>query len=175
MRLTRNWSTLKTGILTLGFGGLMFAAPTLLALIDYEFRLGPWIAWTLGGLGVLGGLYMTIEGARRYTIEVSETGLDLVVSGLTAKIAWDDVDGIVIEHDRSDGKQPPAILAMVPAEKATLPKQPTYDSHLDGRKGFILMKVDEIAQGHDGVVAAMTAHAGAKFSDHIRNPAVASS
>jgi hypothetical protein len=165
VELTRNWKSLKTGIMLLVVGMVFLASPSLLALVGREFVLGSWVGYVMGGIGFLGGIFMIVEGAARYRIGVSELGLDLKVPGLTAKVPWQQIDTVVAERDTTVEKNPSVVLVMVPSPGAELPRKPEYQSRHEGRFGIKLIQVDELRDGHNAMASAMHRYAGAKFVD----------
>ncbi|MEV4345258.1 hypothetical protein AB0J83_12345 [Actinoplanes sp. NPDC049596] len=156
---------LRTAIFLTAFGALGVALPTLIGLIGYEFRLGPWLIYILGGIVLLGGLINLYSVLRRpFRLAVEGTVLIVRSGGLKADIPWESLDAITIE--RAHFLDPPAAPHVIvwPAPGVNLGSSSTYRRKNDDRTGYLIIQTDDLREPYPEVAAFFHRFAGHKFT-----------
>ncbi|MBV1853310.1 hypothetical protein [Catellatospora tritici] len=166
MSLHRNTGkVVRTSLVMLLLSALAAGLPSLLALVDREFVLGPWFWYLTGAVMAvfsLGSLYSTLR--HEFRLEAADTGLVVRCAEIKADLPWSSVAAVTIERPHYlDGNASPAVILWL-APGVEVKAKPNYRTKDGSRAGFQLISLDDLVESPDEVVATLRRYGGEKVA-----------
>ncbi|MBW6440035.1 hypothetical protein KZ829_40560 [Actinoplanes hulinensis] len=156
---------LRTALLLVLLGVVLFAFPALLNLIGYEFTLGPWIAYAMGAILAFFGIARIYQIIRYpFLLVVDEAGLSIRCDGLNADVPWAALAEVSIERAHFVDPSSAPYLIIWPVPGAELGFKCGYRRKGDDRPGCLVIQIDELREAPAQVAAVLQAYAGGRFN-----------